>query len=172
MNKEFCDKIRKATLLQYSTGVLNKQTKPQIIINNILNKNNINYINEKTFGYYSVDNYLQDYNLIIEVMGDYFHANPLIYPNYSSLNEIQIKDIVRDKRKHTYILKYFNIEILYIWENDIKTNTDLCESIIIEYINKNGKLDDYNSFNFSLCNQKLKINSNIINPYFIQPPND
>lgn len=39
---------------------------------------NIKYINEKTFKYYSVDNYLVDYNLIIEIMGDYFHANPIL----------------------------------------------------------------------------------------------
>lgn len=100
---------------------------------------NIKYINEKTFKYYSVDNYLVDYNLIIEIMGDYFHANPILYDNYDNLNEMQKKDIIRDKRKNTYIKKY---------------------------IENSGKLDDYNSFNFLFYDDTLALKSNIINPYF------
>lgn len=67
MDELFCDKVRNATLKQYQDGILNRQTIPQKIVNNILNKNDINYINEKTFKYYSVDNYLIEHNLIIEV---------------------------------------------------------------------------------------------------------
>ena len=71
MSKEFCDKVREATLKQYREGILDRQTKPQIIVNSILYNNNIKYTNEKTFKYYFVDNYLNESDLIIEVMGDY-----------------------------------------------------------------------------------------------------
>lgn len=170
MPNEFCEKVRQATLQQYSAGILDRQTKPQKIINEILDNDDIKYKNEKIFGYYSLDNYLEQYDLAIEVMGDYFHANPIIYTDYNAINKMQLKDVLRDKSKHTYVSKYHNIEILYLWETDIKNNKELCKKLILEYINKNGKLDDYNSFNFSLVNNKLKLNENIINPYFIDNP--
>lgn len=167
MNEDFCNKVREATLKQYQDGILDRQTTPQKIINNILLKNNINYINEKVFKYYSVDNYLTDYNLIIEVMGDYFHVNPFIYKDINTINDMQKKDIDRDKRKHTYIKKYHDIEILYLWETDIKNDTLLCENLIKKYIESNGKLKEYNSFNFSFYNDILKLNEKIVKPYFI-----
>ena len=156
-----------ATLKQYQDGILDRQTTPQKIINNILLKNNIDYVNEKVFKYYSVDNYLTDYNLIIEVMGDYFHVNPFIYKDINTINDMQKKDIDRDKRKHTYIKKYHDIEILYLWETDIKNNHLLCENLIKKYIESNGKLEEYNSFNFSFYNDTLKLNEKIVKPYFI-----
>ncbi len=170
MSEEICDKIRKATLKQYSDGILNRQTKPQIIINTILSDNHIEYINEKTFKYYSVDNYLNKTNLIIEVMGDYFHANPILYDSYEELNEMQKKDVIRDKRKNTYIKRYHNINILYLWEYDIKNNLKLCEALIHLYIKTNGILQNYNSFNYSLKDNELTLNKNILNPYFIITP--
>ena len=168
MNKEFCEKVRENTLKQYCNGILNRQTLPQKKVNSILDRMGIKYINEKTFKYYSVDNYLTDYNLIIEVMGDYFHANPILYNDDTKLNKMQKKDIIRDKRKNTYIRKYHNINILYLWESDINRNIIICEILIKEYIKNNGNLNDYNSFNFLLCNNVLKLKSKIINPYFFK----
>lgn len=169
MGESFCDKVRQATLRQYNTGVLNRQTKPQIIVNDILSTINVAFENEKIFGYYSVDNYLLDSGLIIEVMGDYFHANPLSY-NKESLNDMQKKDIQRDMRKHTYISRYHNIEILYLWETDIISRPNLCENLISTYINSNGVMPNYHSFNYSFINDQLILNNSIINPYFIKNP--
>lgn len=107
--------------------------------------------------------------MIIEVIGDYFHTNPNKYLE-QELNNMQRKDITRDMRKHTYIKKYYNIDILYIWENEIKNNIDLCKTLILEYINNNGQLNDYNSFNFFICKEKLTLKKEIINPYFIKNP--
>lgn len=93
--------------------------------------------------------------------------NPLIYTDSNEINNMQKKDIDRDKSKHTYIKKYQGIEILYLWESDIKNNPLLCEELIKKYIESNGKLEEYNSFNFSFCDNNLKLNNNIIKPYFI-----
>lgn len=169
MDKSFCEKVRRNTLKQYANGVLDRQTQPQRIINSILDELNIPYINEKTLGYYSVDNYITKNDLIIEVMGDYFHANPNKYIE-QALNNMQRKDVTRDMRKHTYVKKYYNIEILYIWESEINNNLDLCKKLILEYINSNGKLNDYNSFNFFIYKGKLTLKEKIINPYFIKNP--
>ena len=109
MSEEFCNKVRENTLKQYADGILNRQTAPQRKVNAMLDKLEISFVNEKIFKYYSVDNYISNSNLIIEVMGDYFHANPILYNDYNKLNEMQQKDIIRDKRKkylHKEILRY------------------------------------------------------------------
>lgn len=166
VSDETKEKLRKATLRQYASGNLNRQTKPQIIINSILFQNNISFINEYTIGYYSVDNYLNEKNLIIEVMGNYFHGNPNIYTTYDQLNDMQIKDITRDKRKHTYIKKYRDIDILYIWESEIKEDPILCEKIILQYISSGGVLQNYHSYNYCICNNELTLKQDVVNPYF------
>lgn len=109
-------------------ALLNKKTSPQLIINNLLNNIHINYTNEYSIDFYLVDNYLDDYNLILEVNGDYYHSNPLIY---SKINETQAKNVSKDKRKDKYIMKYHNIKTLYLWEYDINNNIKLCENIIL-----------------------------------------
>lgn len=142
-------------------------TKPQIIINKLLDQLDIKYENEKIFKYYSVDNYLPEFNLIIEVNGDYWHGNPIIY-NPNELTISQIKSIKRDKAKHNFIKSNYNINILYLWEDQILNNIKICELLIKKYINNNGNLKDYNSFNYYIDkNNNLKINEVIINPYFI-----
>lgn len=145
-------------------------TKIQLKINSILDKNNINYEREFSIKYYSVDNFLKEYNLIIEVMGDYWHSSPLRYgENKYLMNEIQYKTIRHDKQKHTYILNHLNVEILYLWEKDIEKYPQKCEALILEYIRNKGSLPDYNSFNYSFHDNKLKLNSQIIIPYLKQP---
>lgn len=122
-------------------------TKPQILINNILDNNHIEYHNDYNIKYYSVDNYLDQSKLMIEVMGDYWHSNPLVF-DYNNLNEVQLKRIPKDKAKHTYVKNKYNVEILYLWEYDINKNLDKCEELIKEYINNNGVLQNYHSFNY------------------------
>lgn len=140
------------------------KTKPQIIINELLDKLNISYTNEKSIKYYSLDNYLDDYNLAIEVMGDFWHTNPTVY--FDVTKEIQKKRIHKDKAKHTYVKNQYNYELLYLWENDIYNNLEVCEKLIIEYISNNGVLKNYNSFNYHILNNELLLNDEIIYPYF------
>jgi len=141
-------------------------TKPHEIISNLLNNHHITHENEYPCKYYSIDIYLTNYNLMIEIMGDYWHASPLKYL-YDNLSDIQKKDIIRDKAKHTYIKKYYNCEILYLWESDIINNIDLCWALIDSYICNNGGLYNYHSFNYHIKNNNLVLNNNIIYPFFI-----
>ena len=153
-------RIRAANLMKNNS--VTTLTKPQIIINNLLELNDIQYKNEEPFIYYSVDNYLNEYNLIIEIMGDYWHSNPL---KFTQLNDLQVKNITRDKAKHTFIQKYYGINILYLWENDILKNLDLCYALIDLYIKNDGNLINYHSFNYYLYNNNLVLSSQIIQPY-------
>ena len=156
-------RIRAANILKENKQTLN--TKPQIMINELLNEMNISYKNEETFKYYAVDNYLYNNNLIIEVMGDFWHSNPTKY-KLENLNKIQQNRVSKDKTKHTYIKNKYDIEILYLWESDIYNNIDLCRELILKYIDNNGFLDDYHSFNYTLQNDILSLNSNLIYPFF------
>lgn len=123
-----------------------RRTKPQITIDNLLDKLNITFENEYDCKYYLIDNYLTDYNLMIEVQGNFFHCNPVM--QYKNSREGKI--LHKDKSKHTYIKKYKEIEVLYLWEKDINENEKLCEKLILEYINNNGILENYHSFNYYL----------------------
>ena len=157
---------RQRILKSYEQGLFSHtDTKPQRIINDLLNKLNISFINEYNCKYYSIDNYLDNNNLMIEVMGDYWHGNPNKF-SMESLTEIQTKRISRDKAKHTYISNYYNTEILYLWEEDIYKHIDLCENLILLYIEKNGQLDNYHSFNYCMKNGVLKLNNNLTCSYF------
>lgn len=150
-------RIRAAEILKRNNGIT--KTRPQMIVNNMLLNLNINFENEKTFKYYSVDNYLTDFNLIIEVMGDYWHGNP---NNQVSLNEIQIKNKRRDSAKHTFILNYYNIQILYLWENDIIKCPEKCYALIKKYVDSKGQLSNYHSYNYQLQEGYLSLSENII----------
>ena len=148
-SKEQINKMRENTVKMYSLGKFpTKNTAPHLKINELLDKLNIKYINEKNYKYYSIDIYLPDFNLAIEIMGDYFHANPLKYKK-EELNSMQLKNIRRDKAKHTYMKKYHNINILYLWEYDINHNLKLCEYLILKYINSKGIMEEYNSYKYN-----------------------
>lgn len=139
------------------------QTKPQIKVNLILDNLGIKYINEQSFTYYSIDNYLPEHNLAIEVMGDYWHSSPLKY--VSKTNDKQKHIISRDKAKHTYIANKYGIEILYLWETDIIKNENVCKALIKQYITQNGLLENYHSFNYYIEDNQLKLRESLIIPY-------
>lgn len=153
-------RIRAVEILK--SNKIDTLTKPQVIVNELLGNSNTKYVNEEPFVYYSIDNYLTDYNLAIEVMGDYWHGNPL---KFDKLNELQIKNITRDKAKRTFIKKYHNINILYLWEKDILENPELCRLLIDLYIRNNGMLKNYHSFNYFIEQGEIVLNSKLIHPY-------
>lgn len=133
-------------------------------VNDILGTNKIKYENEKMCMFYSVDIWLSEYNLYIEIMGDYYHSTPLKY-SLDSLNDTQ-KNVLRyDKAKRTNMFINNNIPILYLWETDINKRPEVCEALIKFYIENNGRLENYNSFNY---NEDLTLKEKNILPYFEQ----
>lgn len=144
-------------------------TKPHVKVNELLDNMGITYTNEYSLKYYSLDIYCEEKCLMIEVMGDYWHGHPLKYEYYDDLSEIQQKAAARDKRKHTYVKKYYNSEILYLWENDINNNIELCKALIHSYVDNNKKLYDYNSYNYNINSEGfLVLNDICFDPYFIE----
>lgn len=162
---ELRDKIRDC-LLNRMAGDDRLNTKPQIIVNSILDGNGVKYCREYKFRYYAVDNYLSEHNLIIEVMGDYWHTNPQKYnKDKYPLNSKQLDGIHRDKLKHSYIFNHYDVNILYLWESDIVNRRDLCGMLILKYIEQRGVLENYHSFNYDVVGNKLELKTDIITPY-------
>ncbi len=75
------------------------------------------------------DFYLPDFNFIIECQGDYWHANPLKFEE-NKLNEVQLKNMDRDKRKKIFIQEN-KIESLFLWECDIHKEIDSIKKMLI-----------------------------------------
>lgn len=137
--------IARNRLLAQNEATLN--SKPQQIVDDMLNKLGIKFTREEIFSFYSVDNYLSDYNLIIEVQGDYWHMNPIKQYARTKKRDSYVK---KDIRKNKYIHEKYNINILYLWEHDILYHTDVCNMMIVKYIENNGIMEDYHSFNYEL----------------------
>lgn len=163
-NDNWKEESRKRAVKILENKEIDTNTKPQQIINGLLDNMNIPYTNEKGFEYYAVDNYLNECNLIIEVMGDFWHCHPQKY-NDNNIRDIQKKRIPKDKAKHTYLKNKYNIEVLYLWEDDIYNNLSVCEHLVNKYISNNGILENYHSFNYHIENEELIMNDKIIIPY-------
>lgn len=114
---------------------------------NILEKNNINFEQEKVLfdddkKYFSYDFLIE--NVIFELNGDFWHANPKKYKENDLLNFPSKKRIVKEiwehdkKKKHTAIKNGY--EFVTIWESEFKKMSDaeLIE-LIKSKINKNEK---------------------------------
>lgn len=137
-------------------------SKPQVLINELLDKKNIDYDNESWFVYYPVDNYLVDSDLIIEVHGDYWHVNPTL----DIKNKSKERVLSKDRGKNTFLNRQYGINPLYLWEYDINNNKELCSKLIDMYISNNGILPNYHSFNYELHSTNALIKENLIEfPY-------
>ncbi|WP_039230751.1 hypothetical protein [Clostridium haemolyticum] len=155
--------LKKNAINNLQKGAYKTNSSIQIKINNILEELSENYINEYPIGYYALDNYLLKHNLLIEVMGTYWHCDNRYYNNIKY--KMQRKRIANDKTKHNYIVNNHGIEILYLWESDINNNLALCKQLIKHYINNKGRIINYHSFNYHLDNNNLILNKNLIRPY-------
>lgn len=167
---EVVERNRQVMINNLNNGLISfTESKPQLIVNDLLDQLNIKYENEKPLIYYSLDNYLVDYDLYIEVNGGYWHCDNR---QYKQINyEQQVKRIVSDKRKNTYVKDNLGKRILYLWEYDIETNPELCTELIKLYVKEKGVISNYHSFNYCINDaNELNLNKKIIKPYMDYQP--
>lgn len=162
--EETKQRSKQIALRNLSSGKIKTDSSIQLIIDELLKSMGVHYINEYVFkNKFVVDNYLPDYNLVIENQGEYWHSHPEKFPLLKY--DTQLLRIKSDKAKHTYLYNHHNIEILYLWEGDINHNIQLCQKLIEKYIQSDGVLQNYESFNYHLHDGEIVLNSNIIIPY-------
>lgn len=116
---------------------LRKETNPERKVRETLNAFGILFEQEKPFfKKYYADFYLPKTKSIIEVNGDYWHANPKYYGSESNkkpLNEMQKRSIKRDQDRLKDFEKY-GFRVFFIWEDEINRNVELYLKKILDEI--------------------------------------
>ncbi len=84
------------------------------------------------FSRWRADFYIESFNLVIEVNGDYWHCNPKLY-NSENSNKTQIYNFNRDQIKYKY-LKSLGLKLCVLWEIDIKNNIQSLDAYLASQI--------------------------------------
>jgi len=82
-----------------------------------LEKRKLNFEYSIILGHKQFDFGNKETRILIEVQGDYWHANPNVYKD-KSLTKTQISNIERDLTKRDFATKH-NMALFYIWEKQI-----------------------------------------------------
>lgn len=101
------------------------------IVENILNELNIEYSFQKRIDYgknkfYIIDFIINNTNIVLEAQGDYWHGNPIVFPNPS---KTQLEKIANDIKRKS-ILENMGYQVIYLWEYDLINNYHQCKDII------------------------------------------
>jgi very-short-patch-repair endonuclease len=92
-------------------------TKPEREMNQILEELKVEFEPQKVVGFKIYDFYVPQANLLIEVDGDYFHANPEVYTE-GSLNSMQKRNVKNDEFKDT-LASGRGYNLTRVWESDL-----------------------------------------------------
>lgn len=104
-----------------------KVTNIERILSDILDGLGVVHIPQTTlYGKFSVDEFVPQYNLVIEAYGGYWHGDQRRFPN---LSQLQLKTTAKDRSKEKY-LNTCGHRVLILWENELLHFPDWCISEI------------------------------------------
>jgi len=88
--------------------------------------------------YITIDFYLTEYNIAIELLGDYFHANPNKYKDnhYFKQFNMTAKQIRNKDKRRFGLIKHLGYNLITFWEYDFYNNIEYIEQILKEKINE------------------------------------
>ena len=122
---EFYHNIKsKAARASHISQFLNcEMNKIETIVYDYLKKLNIDVKFSIILGYNQYDFGVKDKRILIEIDGDYWHGNPLLYniegtDDKRKLNNEQLDKIEKDIKKNKFALEH-NFKLIRIWENEI-----------------------------------------------------
>lgn len=106
----------------------------EYIIASILDEFNLKFEYEKPFTFgsltYIPDFYLPDQHAIVEVYGDYWHANPAIFDANKTVFRTPVHKIwERDERKQAKFLES-KFKYIILWETKINNSIDEIKKIL------------------------------------------
>lgn len=117
------ERNRQKTLQRIKNGDFQQtKTRPHLAMKVLLDKLNIEYIEEFVLHSWSFDFFLTTLDILLEVDGDYFHSNPKIYPNGPRTNTQKINHY-RDYKKNQFCQQN-NLSLMRFWESDILNNIE------------------------------------------------
>lgn len=104
-----------------------QRTSIELKVAELLDQMGIRHISQHVVSKCCVDEFLPDFNVILEVHGDFWHGNPEVYgEGKQPLLEMQRKNRIRDMRRNKW-LESKGFKVICVWEKDIKNN--VCEAI-------------------------------------------
>jgi G:T-mismatch repair DNA endonuclease (very short patch repair protein) len=132
-NQEYVKQIkRKAARASHKSQLRYKKNKIEQMFHDLMNENGIEVEYSLIMNYFQYDFGNKVNKVLIEINGDYWHANPRFYgPGLKPINETQKNKIARDKEKLEWA-KSKGFKLLTVWEYDLYNNP---ESVIKEVKN-------------------------------------
>lgn len=123
---------KKKYLKKQADQMSNNMTAPEKKIAKILTKMGIEFESQKIVNEFIYDFYIPEYNLLIEVDGDYYHGNPTVYQE-GELNNMQKKNKKKDVDK-SYLAKGLGYSLERFWEKDINENIGQIKKTLKKYV--------------------------------------
>jgi G:T-mismatch repair DNA endonuclease (very short patch repair protein) len=109
---------------EYSRSFINYVSKLELRIQDILNKNSITYTANGFLYNYNFDIIFKN-KTILEIQGDFWHGNPLLYKeNDILLKGLTVKKVWEKDKKKREKLEKNGYKIVYLWESDINQMSD------------------------------------------------
>jgi len=138
--KESLQKMREATARRHSLGLYLKKSSIHQKMEDIIADLGIKFQSEYLLDFYSIDIAIPEKKVAIEVDGDYFHANPLKYPD-GPQDATQQRSFKNDRAKEGY-LRNRGWTLLRYWESSIKSseiiNQVICDFKKLKLLDESG----------------------------------
>lgn len=132
-NPELREKLSKKRIKWLKSKLSNKKSLLETKFENILKILNIDYHFQYEFKGRLFDFYLKQYNILIEVDGDFYHCNPNS-KNNEIVYEVQKITKINDNFKNNLCLEN-NIKLLRYWEKDINERPEWVISDLKKHLN-------------------------------------
>lgn len=107
-------------LIRMANKMSNKMTEPERIFASMMNELGVEFETQKIIENKIFDFYIPSKNMIIEIDGDYFHGNPLIYES-KDLNKMQLRNMRNDVFKDI-LAKGRGFQLERVWEYELKND--------------------------------------------------
>jgi very-short-patch-repair endonuclease len=112
------EKQRKKRIKYLKDYQYNNKTILESRFGDLLESIGVDFIFQYTICGFNFDYYLPKYDLVIEVDGDFYHCNPIKYPN-GPIYETQKTTIKNDDKKNKICESSNGVTLLRFWETDI-----------------------------------------------------
>jgi G:T-mismatch repair DNA endonuclease (very short patch repair protein) len=110
-----------------------QRSKIHIKVESLLEQLDIDYVSENTLNLFEKDGYsprpditIEGLKIVIEVNGDYWHANPFKYKENDIIakwgGDVLVKDIWKNDKKRKEQIESFGWTVITLWESDINNN--------------------------------------------------
>lgn len=127
-------KVRTNSVVRNAEKMSTKMTWPEREFKKLLTELGIKHEAQKVIGKKIFDFYATELNILFEVDGDYYHANPLLFKE-EDLNKLQARNIRNDKYKES-LARGLGYKVERVWEYDLKNNYDAVKLRIKKMISK------------------------------------